>query len=68
MLVLGRYYANECRSFGLSFMGQRFSEAKLIGLAYAYEQRTLVRNKVQPYIVPNTELPAVVSARQARKA
>ncbi|KAF2084470.1 amidase [Saccharata proteae CBS 121410] len=42
--------------FGFSFMGRRFSEARLIGLAYAFEQRTMARNKVQPYIVPTTEL------------
>jgi amidase len=46
--------------FGLSFLGARFTEAKLIGLAYAFEQRTMVRNKVQPYIVPNIELKDVV--------
>lgn len=42
--------------FGLSFMGRKFDEATLIGLAYAYEQRTLRRSDVQPYIVPNIEL------------
>jgi amidase len=50
------------RRFGLSFLGARFSEAKLIGLAYAFEQRTMVRNKVQPYIVPNFELKDVVGS------
>lgn len=35
-------------------------EAKLIGLAYAFEQRTMVRNLVQPYIAPNIELKDVV--------
>ncbi|MCJ1350501.1 MAG: hypothetical protein MMC33_000482 [Icmadophila ericetorum] len=48
--------------FGLSFMGTAFSEADLIGYAYAYEQRTMVRNKVQPYIVPNTELSSIVGS------
>jgi len=47
-------------SFGLSFLGQPWSEADLIGYAYAFEQRTMVRNKVQPYIVPTTELVNVV--------
>jgi len=46
--------------FGLSFLGARFSDAKLIGMAYAFEQRTKVRDKVQPYIVPKTELSDVV--------
>ncbi|OAP58457.1 putative amidase [Fonsecaea erecta] len=42
--------------FGLSFLGARFDDAKLIGMAYAYEQRTHVRDKVSPYIVPETEI------------
>ncbi len=46
--------------FGLSFLGAKWSEADLIGYAYAYEQRTFVRNRVQPYIVSNTELGNVV--------
>ncbi len=37
-------------------MGAKFTEATLIGLAYAYEQKTMVRNQVQPYIVPNIEI------------
>ena len=31
-------------------------EEKLIGLAFAFEQKTMVRSQVQPYIVPNIEL------------
>ncbi|KAI1394742.1 amidase signature enzyme [Hypoxylon fuscum] len=42
--------------FGLSFLGGKFTEATLIKLAYAFEQKTMVRNKVQPYLVPTTEL------------
>lgn len=42
--------------FGISFIGEAWSEASLIGFAYAFEQRTMVRNKVQPYIFPRTEL------------
>lgn len=47
-------------SFGISFIGPAWSEAELIGFAYAFEQRTMVRNKVQPYLVPTTELADVV--------
>ena len=47
--------------FGLSFMGAKFSEADLIGFAYAYEQRTMHRNDIQPYLVPNIEISDVVS-------
>ena len=43
--------------FGLSFLGGLFTEEKLISLAYAFEQKTLVRKKgPKPYIVPNIEL------------
>ncbi|RYP70593.1 hypothetical protein DL769_004915 [Monosporascus sp. CRB-8-3] len=42
--------------YGLSFMGGRFTEEKLIKAAYAYEQKSLVRNRVQPYIMPTTEI------------
>ena len=48
--------------FGLSFMGKAWSEAELISFAYAFEQRTRVREKVQPYLKPKTELWDVVKA------
>lgn len=42
---------------GLSFLGRRWDEAKLIGLAYSYEQKTKVReNKVLRAVQPLTEL------------
>lgn len=50
--------------FGFSFMGARFDEFNLIGLAYAFEQRTLVRSTVLPYIQPTTELVDVVNQRK----
>jgi hypothetical protein len=46
--------------FGLSFMGSKWSEETLIGFAYAFEQRTNIREKVQPYFVPNTQLADVI--------
>ena len=49
--------------FGISFMGPHFSEELLIGLAYAFEQRTLIRDTITPYIQPTVELVDVVSAR-----
>ncbi|KAK4635113.1 Putative amidase [Fulvia fulva] len=49
--------------FGLSFMGAKFSEADLIGFAYAYEQRTMHRYDVKPYIVPNIGLADVISTK-----
>jgi amidase len=42
--------------FGLSFAGKRWSEESLVGFAYAFEQRTKVREMVKPYLVPTTEL------------
>ena len=42
--------------FGISFLGEKWSETTLVGFAYAFEQRTRVRNRVQPYLVPRTEL------------
>lgn len=42
--------------FGISFAAEHFSEEKLIGIAYAFEQRTNVRLKVKPYLKPGIEL------------
>ncbi|KAF2649879.1 amidase signature enzyme [Lophiostoma macrostomum CBS 122681] len=46
--------------FGIAFAGTHWSEADLIGFAYAFEQRTLVREKVKPYLAPSTELVDVI--------
>ncbi|KAH8592551.1 amidase [Bisporella sp. PMI_857] len=50
--------------FGLSFLGARFSDANLIGMAYAFEQRTKIGDKLQPYIVPKTELENVIGKKR----
>ena len=42
--------------YGIAFIGRKWSEEKLIGLAYAFEQRTLVRQKLKPQILPSFEL------------
>ncbi|KAL8739166.1 MAG: hypothetical protein Q9181_000195 [Wetmoreana brouardii] len=42
--------------FGISFVGRKWSEEKLISLAYAFEQRTMIRRKMKPYIRPTFEL------------
>ncbi|KAL8985512.1 MAG: hypothetical protein Q9205_000828 [Flavoplaca limonia] len=42
--------------FGLAFVGRGWSEEKLISLAYAFEQRTMIRRKMKPYIRPTFEL------------
>lgn len=51
--------------FGLSFLGGRFEEFALVGMAYAFEQRTGVRGTVVPYVKPGTEVVDVVMARRA---
>lgn len=50
--------------FGLSFVAGRWSEEKLIGLAYAFEQRTMVRGKVRPLeeLTPTTEIMDIVDS------
>ena len=50
--------------FGISFFAERFSEAKLIGFGYAFEQRTKVRNTITPYVQPTIELADVISKRR----
>ncbi|KAK4442395.1 amidase signature domain-containing protein [Podospora aff. communis PSN243] len=43
--------------FGLSFLGGLWTEERLISLAYAFEQKTLVRERgPKPYILPNVDL------------
>lgn len=52
--------------FGISFIGTKFTEEKLIGYAYAYEQRTLNRNRVEPYVKPRVDLVDVVAKRRMK--
>ena len=42
--------------FGISFIGRRWSEEKLISVAYAFEQMTRVRETIRPLIAPSFEL------------
>ena len=46
--------------FGISFLGAKWSEEPLIGMAYAFEQRTLRRDQIRRYIEPKTELSDVL--------
>ncbi|KAK8024191.1 glutamyl-tRNA(Gln) amidotransferase subunit A [Apiospora rasikravindrae] len=50
--------------FGIAFLGEHFGEEKLISLAYAFEQRTKVRNTIKPYIQPKTELVDIVKKKE----
>lgn len=54
---------------GLGFAGAAFSEIALIEMAYAFEQKTMVRKKIKPYIQPKTELVDILSekTRQAQE-
>ena len=43
--------------FGISFLGKKWSEGGLIGMAYAFEQRTKARERTQGrYIAPRMEI------------
>lgn len=42
--------------FGIAFVGRRWSEETLISFAYAFEQRTMTRKKIRPYVRPTFEL------------
>jgi amidase len=53
--------------FGISFAGAHWSEAEVIGYAYTFEQRTKVRDTIQPYIFPKTGLSDVVAERKAKR-
>ncbi|KAH3913869.1 hypothetical protein HBH56_095330 [Parastagonospora nodorum] len=46
--------------FGISFAGRLWSEELLVGLGYAFEQRTGARKGVKQYLVPTKELVDVV--------
>ncbi|KAK1991994.1 amidase [Colletotrichum falcatum] len=50
--------------FGIGFAGAAFSEENLIGMAYAFEQRTKARTAIKPYVQPKTELGDIVRSKQ----
>ncbi|PSR88678.1 amidase [Coniella lustricola] len=54
--------------FGISFMGRHFSEEALIGMGYAFEQLTMVRDTIKPYLQPKTELLNVVASSDGASA
>ena len=51
--------------FGLSFIGTAYSEARLIELAYSYEQATLISRKGKPFktAIPKTQLSDIVCSK-----
>lgn len=42
--------------YGLSFLGRHWTEADLIGLAFAYEQKTQVRGRLKSLVRPRAEM------------
>jgi amidase len=53
--------------FGIAFSGERWSEEGLIGIAYAFEQRTMVRRRLVPYLMPGVEVVDVMGKGDMRK-
>jgi amidase len=47
--------------FGISFLGAKWSEEILIEIAYAFEQRTLVRSNLKRHIEPRVNLADVIT-------
>ncbi|KAM4058893.1 amidase [Hirsutella rhossiliensis] len=52
--------------FGLSFLGRRWSEAHLIALAHGFEQRTWVRGRVRPLVMPEAEVAESAACQMPR--
>ncbi|KIL61985.1 hypothetical protein M378DRAFT_13183 [Amanita muscaria Koide BX008] len=46
--------------FGIAFVGTQWSEARLIELAYSYEQATNIRLEGKPFALPTTQLKDIV--------
>ena len=46
--------------FGISFLGAKWSEETLIEIAYAFEQKTLVRKTLNRCVVPHVDLADVI--------
>jgi hypothetical protein len=61
--VLGGY-SFDVLPVGISFMGTAFSEAKLIRLAYAFEQHTKLFK--QPTFIPSLPLPGHARTKSLR--
>ncbi|KUJ14716.1 putative amidase [Mollisia scopiformis] len=48
---------------GLQIMGRPFDEERLISYAYAFEQISMIREKMLPKVLPKTQLSDVIKAR-----
>lgn len=54
--------------FGLSFLGKHWSEKELIEMAYAFEQRTLVRKTLKRMVEPKGQLWDVIDDEDSDEA
>ena len=54
--------------FGISFLGGKFSEEKLIGYAYAFEQMSQAREQIKPVVQPKTELRDILANKTSEPA
>lgn len=54
--LFGLVFRGPNTPFGFAFLGRQWSEETLIGFAYAFEQRTMIRKTVMPIIKLKTEL------------
>ncbi|KAM4060617.1 amidase [Hirsutella rhossiliensis] len=61
LMVYGTNYP-----MGITFLGPQWSEEQLLGIAYAFEQETMFRKNMTPYIKPTSELEARVRRRALR--
>lgn len=53
-------------SVGLSFIGTKFTDAELLGFAYAYEQQS--QRRIEPHYLINAEdVPAIAEAMKAKR-
>ncbi|KAI9374140.1 amidase signature domain-containing protein [Aspergillus egyptiacus] len=53
---------------GISFLGPQWSEESLIAMAYAFEQRTQTRGKLQRSVQPRTGLPDLLRDKNCRSS
>jgi hypothetical protein len=55
-------------SIKLQIMRKSFDEQRLIRFAYAFEQISMIREQMQPKVLPNTQLSNVFKIRLINKA
>ncbi|KAK5998884.1 Putative amidase [Cladobotryum mycophilum] len=56
------------RPYGISFVGRGYSEEILFAIAYAYEQMTHARRKINPYLFAEADIPEAMEDKNAHYA